>query len=296
MMPNLTGTELCAAIKKSQSLKSTPVVMLTARGGAESALDGFASGADEFVEKPFHPRVLVARVSAQLRLKALTLQLATQARLAAVGSLAAGVGHEVRNPVNAVLNGVRVLLEHETTTPETKALLDVIAEGAERIERISGALLGHARPGDQGGAKPIDVREGLDATLKLLDFRLGGVEVQKEYGTSAKVVASAAELNQVFLNLLDNGLRAPAKTLWLRVMDAGQTVRVAVEDDGPGVPPEHQARIFDAFYTTRQPGQGTGLGLYLSQQLVQKWGGSLTFHPREGGGASFVVELPKEAV
>ncbi len=296
MMPNMTGTELCAAIKKSPTLKSTPVVMLTARGGAESALDGFASGADEFVEKPFHPRVLVARVAAQLRLKVLTLQLATQARLAAVGSLAAGVGHEVRNPVNAVLNGVRVLMQQENVGEESRALLGVIADGAQRIERISGALLGHARPGDQGGAKPIDVREGLDATLKLLDFRLGGVEVQRDYRTSAKVVASAAELNQVFLNLLDNGLRAPAKKLWLRVAEEGANVRVAVEDDGPGIAVADSARIFDAFYTTRQPGQGTGLGLYLSREIVQKWGGTLTFHPRDGGGAAFVVELPKEAV
>ncbi len=295
MMPRLSGTSLCAAIKADPQLKATPVVLITARSGTEAALEGFAAGADEFVEKPFHPRVLLARVQAQLKLRALTLQLASQARLAAVGTLAAGVGHEVRNPVNAVLNGVRILRDRPGFDAEARRLLDVVADGAQRIEGISGALLSHVRPGDRGGSRPLDVREGLDATVRLLQHRLGDIAVHKDYACDAKVVAPAAELNQVFLNLIDNGARAPAKNLWLRVREEQDRVRVSVEDDGPGIAPDVAPRIFDPFFTTREPGQGTGLGLYLSRELVERCGGALEFTPRPGGGAVFTVELPREA-
>jgi signal transduction histidine kinase len=294
MMPGMSGTALCVAIKSDALLRHTPVLLLTARSGADAALEGFAAGADEFVEKPFHPRVLLARVRAQLRLKELGLQVAANARLAVVGTLAAGVGHEVRNPVNAVLNGVRVLRARSGVDEADLQLLDVIVDGAERIERISAALLGHASPGDLGGARPTEVREGLEATLRLLEHRLKDTRVHRALG-EGRVVVPAAELNQVFLNLVDNALKSGAKNVWVTVAQEDAVVRVTVEDDGPGVPFEHQARIFDPFFTTRAPGEGTGLGLYLARQSVQRWGGTLQVATREGGGARFTVALPKES-
>ena len=293
MMPGMSGTQLCVAIKADPAIAATPVILLTARGGTDSAIEGFAAGADEFVEKPFHPRVLVARVQAQLRLRSLSLQLTQQSRLAAVGTLAAGVGHEVRNPVNAVLNGVRALQDRSGLDSADQRLLEVIAEGAERINAISGALLTHVSPGDGGGLRPVDARAGLDSTLRLLEHRLVGVQVHRDYATDATVVASAAELNQIFVNLIDNGIRAPAKNLWLSVKEVGETVQVCVADDGPGVPGEIAPRLFDPFFTTRPPGEGTGLGLYLSKQSLLRWGGDLRFASRAGGGTAFTVELPR---
>ncbi|MDP1824234.1 MAG: ATP-binding protein [Archangium sp.] len=293
MMPGLSGTQLCQAIKADPVLAATPVILLTARGGTDAAIEGFAAGADEFVEKPFHPRVLVARVQAQLRLRSLSLQVTAQARLAAVGTLAAGVGHEVRNPVNAVLNGVRALQDRPGLDETDQRLLEVIADGAERINVISGALLTHVSPGDGGGLRPVDPRAGLDSTLRLLEHRLVGIEVHRDYSTDAPVVASAAELNQIFVNLLDNGIRSPAKHLWVEVKEAGEKVHIVVADDGPGVPLEIASRLFDPFFTTRSPGEGTGLGLYLSKQSLLRWGGDLRFAPRPGGGTAFTVELPR---
>jgi signal transduction histidine kinase len=293
MMPGMSGTSLCASIKADPLLASTPVVLITARSGADAALEGFAAGADEFVEKPFHPRVLLARVQAQLRLRAMGAQLASQARLAAVGTLAAGVGHEVRNPVNAVLNGIRVLAE-QATDPDQRRLVDVIIDAARRIEHISKALLDHASPGDRGGARPIDVKEGIEATARLLEHRFIDTRLHLALEVGVTVIAPAVELNQVFLNLLDNALVAKAKNVWVSMQAAGARVQVVVDDDGPGVPAEVAARIFDPFFTTRAPGEGTGLGLYLSRQSVQKWGGRLTYAPRPGGGARFQLDLPRE--
>lgn len=294
MMPGMTGTALCVAIKSDAALRHTPVVLLTARSGPEAALEGFAAGADEFVEKPFHPRVLLARVQAQLRLKAMSLQVAASARLAVVGTLAAGVGHEVRNPVNAVLNGVRVLRARPDLDPGDRQLLDIIKDGAERIEHISAALLGHASPGDLGGTRPIEVRVGVEATLRLLEHRFGATSVHRNLG-DGRVVAPAGELNQVFLNLVDNALRCKAQNIWVTIAEDEQKVRLLVEDDGPGIPADVAPRIFDPFFTTREAGEGTGLGLYLARQSVQRWGGQLNVAPRQSGGTRFTVELPREA-
>jgi signal transduction histidine kinase len=295
MMPGLSGTALARAMKQDPALRSTPVLLLTARSGPEAALEGFGAGADDFIEKPFHPRVLLARVTAHLQLRAQSLQLAAQARLAAIGTLAAGVGHEVRNPVNAVLNGVRALLQREDLEAGERKLLKVVEEGAGRIERISAALLHHASPGDRGGWRPVDVCGGLEATLALLQHQLMRLTVHRDYAAQPRVVAPAAELNQVFLNLVDNARKAGAKTLWLEVRVEGGRAKVWVKDDGPGVPPDIAGRLFVPFATTRAPGEGTGLGLFISSESVKRFGGTLSYAPRDGGGASFLVDLPLES-
>lgn len=294
MMPRMSGTELCARIKQDAELKATPVILLTARSGPEAVLEGYAYGADDFVSKPLHPRILVARVRAQLRLRALSLQVLSHAKLAAVGTLAAGIGHEVRNPVNAVINGALTLLERNTLDPSARKLLEVIADAGSRIESISGALLDHAHPAEQDRPRLCDVRSGIDATLRLLEHRAREVEVHRHYESGRNVVASAGELNQVFMNLLDNAIRSTARNVWIRVADEADRLAVRIEDDGPGVPVEIAQRIFDPFFTTREPGVGTGLGLYLSSQIISKYGGVLRHEVRPGGGAIFTIDLPAE--
>jgi len=292
MMPRMSGTELCRAIKSDPALRSTPVILLTARVGSEATLEGYAHGADDFVAKPFHPRVLLARVRAQLRLRALALTVAEQEKLAVVGTLAAGVLHEVRNPVNAILNAARVLAKGTSGPEASQRLLAVVQDAAQRVQGITEALDAHARPADGGAPGAFDVRAGLDATLRLLEHRTGDVAVRRDYATERSVLAPAGPINQVFLNLIDNAVRSGARTLWVSVADADDRVRVRVADDGPGVPPEIASRVFDPFFTTRPPGQGSGLGLYLSKQIVEQNGGTLTLTARDGGGAAFVVDLP----
>ena len=292
MMPGRTGTQLCQDIKAEPALKNIPVILLTARVGSEATLEGYAHGADDFVAKPFHPRVLLARVRAQLRLRSLGLQLAEREKLAVVGTLAAGILHEVRNPVNAILNAARVLADGKTDAATAHRLVSVITDGAERIHGITNALESHARPAEAGGFNPSDPREGLDATIRLLEHRMAGVTVHREYTTDVRAAAPPGPLNQVFLNLLDNALRAGARNLWLRVLDHEDRLVIRVGDDGPGIPPHVAQRIFDPFFTTRDAGAGMGLGLYLSRRIVEAHDGALWVEDRPGGGAEFVIELP----
>ncbi len=290
MMPGRSGTELCRDIKASPALATIPVILLTARVGSEATLEGYAHGADDFVAKPFHPRVLLARVRAQLKLRSLGLQLAEQEKLAVVGTLAAGILHEVRNPVNAILNAARVLADGKAAPEMNARLIGVIGDAAERIQGITKALEQHARPAEAGRVALCDVGEGLDATLRLLEHRMDGVVVHREYGTTARAEAPPGPLNQVFLNLIDNALRSGARNVWVRTDGRADRLTVRVGDDGPGVPPEVVQRIFDPFFTTRDV--GVGLGLYLSRRIVEGYHGALWFEERHGGGAEFVVELP----
>ena len=292
MMPVMSGTELCGAIKNDARLRSIPVILLTAKVGSEATLEAYAHGADDFVAKPFHPRVLIARIRAQVRLRAFALQLVQQEKLAVVGTLAAGILHEVRNPVNAILNASRVLSEGSTQPEAERQLLEVITDGASRINEITAALDTHARPAESGETGVSDVSESLEATLRLLRYRMVGVTVHRDYRTERLANAPAGRVSQILLNLIDNALRVGAKNLWLAVAEGDDRLIVKVGDDGPGVPPEDVDRIFDPFFTNREDGSGTGLGLSLSRGMVEEAGGSLRVEERPGGGAVFLMEIP----
>jgi C4-dicarboxylate-specific signal transduction histidine kinase len=292
MMPRMSGIELCRAIKNDPSLRSTPVILLTAKVGSEATLEAYAHGADDFVAKPFHPRVLMARIRAQLNLRALALHLAQQEKLAVVGTMSAGILHEVRNPVNAILNASRAMVSKSLDDATRRQLLEVIGDAAVRIEEITSALDTHARPAEAGTTAFCDLREGLEATLKLIKHRLDGVTVHREFSTDRLAKASAGPMNQVLLNLLDNSLQMGAKNLWLSIDAEGDDLVVKVGDDGPGVAKEHVERIFDPFFTKRPKGDGTGLGLFLSRKMVEEAGGSLRVKDRSGGGALFIMVVP----
>ena len=296
MMPRMSGTELCRMMKSDPVLRTVPIILLTARVGSEATMDAYAHGADDFVSKPFHPRVLCARVSAQLKLRALALQLIAQEKAATIGTLAAGVAHEVRNPVNAITGASRVLLREEYNNSEQqKRLLNVVMDAAWRIDAIVAALDAHARPAELDVVRPFDLREGIEATLRLLDQRMEDVQIHRDYSTEKQALVRAAAVNQVVLNLLDNALKAGARNVWIRLVEQGERIVVGVADDGRGVPAEIHSRIFDPFFTTREPGQGTGLGLHLAHKIVSEHGGRLWHEQRDGGGARFSFDVPSAA-
>jgi signal transduction histidine kinase len=296
MMPGMSGTELCETIKSDPVLRTTPVILLTAKVGSAATIDAYAHGADDFVAKPFHPRVLLARVQAHLRIRALSVQVVSREKLAAVGTLAAGVAHEVKNPLNALLSAAQHLLDTGAEDAVQAKLLNIITDGARRIEGVVSALESHARPADAERPVLYDVREGIEATLRLLDHRMRHVRVHRDFAGDPTALVSPGPLNQVILNLLENAIRSGANNVWLSTGDRDGQCSIAVADDGPGIPEAVRAKIFDAFFTTRPPGEGTGLGLYVSSRIVTDLGGHLSFRPRPGGGAWFQVDLPRHSL
>jgi signal transduction histidine kinase len=292
MMPGTSGLDLTRTLKGDPSLRHIPVILLTARGESEAALEGYDAGADDFVSKPFHTKVLQARIRAHLTMRGLSLQLADQARLASAGTLAAGLAHEVKNPLNAAVNAARVLESGGSNRVSNERLTKLIIDALERIDGVVSALDAHARPADGTDISPCNVRKAVESTLHLLEHKMKLVTVHEDYGATGDVFAPARAFNQVLLNLVDNSIRSGAANIWIELRQVDKQVSVAVADDGPGVPPDVVHRIFDPFFTTRVEGEGTGLGLHLSRRIAQECGGELRYEPRPGGGARFVMEIP----
>jgi signal transduction histidine kinase len=169
------------------------------------------------------------------------------------------------------------------------ALLYEVEEGAARLSAIVGALKSYSYL-DQAPIQEIDVTKGLDDTLLILKSKLKGIEVVKEYAEDLpSIEAYGSELNQVWTNLLDNAAYAltdaqtPSPRVVVRALRRGSEVVVEVEDNGPGIPDDVQARVFDSFFTTKPPGSGTGLGLDISYGIVvNKHAGDLTVESRPG--------------
>jgi signal transduction histidine kinase len=170
-----------------------------------------------------------------------------------------------------------------------------ITDSVGRIAELTSALRGYSYL-DRAPQQEVDVRRGLDDTLTILDHkRPAGVTVVREYADDLPAIqAYGGQLNQVWTNLLDNAIDAVSETgrVTVRVRPDGEGVVVEVADDGPGIPEDLQGRVFDPFVTTKPPGQGTGLGLNISHQIITGvHGGRLTLRSRPGDTV-FTVRLP----
>ena len=299
MMPEMSGTELCEAIKTDPVLAGVPVMLVTSKADREMKIHGLELGADDYVTKPFHPRELVARARSLVRLRSLQLELAEQnaaleralehlrqtevalvqaERLAAVGELAAGIAHEVNNPVNFALNSLRMLketvkqvrdfasrvqsldwrdvaklpesareferLESEVGLGEIGATLDelvgIVIEGLDRTSRLVRDL----RDFGAGEREPeaIDVRSAIDSTLQLLRPHFADRRVKVECNYAAElplITADPSGIKQVLLNLLKNAADALDET--------GGTVRI-------GVATSHEGRSVEVRVADNGPG------------------------------------------
>ncbi len=290
MMPKMTGIELCQAIRSTPELLATPVILLTAKSGIETELEAYSSGANDFVGKPFHPGVLLARVTAQVQLRKLAAQLVSSEKLAALGTMAAGIAHEIKNPVNSVMSAASIIKRPAVNDQTMAKMADVISDGSQRIADIVSAITAHARPADPGAM--CQVQEGIDSTLQLLSFRMKDVAVNVNVDPKARAHVPAAKANQVFLNIIDNAIRSGASSLDIHSTKTGNFITISIADDGPGIPPEIIDKIFDPFFTTRDYQNGTGLGLYICNQIVTDAGGNIKITKAQPTGARFDIRLP----
>jgi signal transduction histidine kinase len=178
-------------------------------------------------------------------------------------------------------------------TLEAEQLMDEIQDATSRISTMVAAVKQYSYM-DTASVQEIDLHVGLDATVVMLGHKLAAVTVQRDYAEVPKVPAYPAELNQVWTNLIDNAVAAMdgTGTLCLRIAVEGDDVVVSVGDTGSGIPAEVQPHVYDAFFTTKAPGEGTGLGLETVRRIVERrHHGSVTFDTGPGG-TTFFVRLP----
>jgi signal transduction histidine kinase len=258
------------------------------------------------------PRGVVLVVRDLREVVALRNNLLTSGRLAAVGELAAGIAHEINNPVTYVRANLSVLREHWRTLGKAlerdarPELLELLAEGEELIdESLEGvdrasAIVRDVREFSHAGgtgAEPADVNQLLEQTLRVASPQIPrGARIERYFGDIPPVECEPQRIKQVLLNLVLNAAQAigPDGTIRIRSWLQGPTVIVSVEDDGSGIAPDVIDRIFDPFFTTKPVGVGTGLGLPIAFGIVRQHGGRIEVESTPGRGSVFRAHLPAE--
>ncbi len=307
MMPKLDGWQFRVAQRSDPMLAATPVVAISASSSATAA----AVDADLYLRKPLDAKTLLQAIDDVINANARRLEpvkVAQTERLAALGTLAAGLAHEINNPLTYVLlqlaQAVRLL--PALATDDNRARVDQVEmlargslEGAERIRSIMGGIRTFSRA-DDGGLKPIDARVPLDGALKLVMNEVRHrARLIKNYTEPPLVMANEGRLGQVFLNLIMNAVQAipegDAEAHEIRVSassdDAGDLV-VEVSDTGAGIPPHLLGRVFEPYFSTKPVGQGTGLGLSISHNIITSFDGKITVVSELGRFTTFRIVLP----
>lgn len=267
---------------------------------------------------------------AYLQLKQTQGQILQQEKMASIGQLAAGVAHEINNPMGFITSNLGTLARYQqklfeyqkdleaclSETAEEKLkerakelrkklkidylrddiddLLSESKEGAERVREIVQNLKGFSRV-DQAEYAEVNLNDCLDKTLSIAANEIKyKAQVEKDYGELPLVACFPQQLNQVFLNLLVNAAQAIEKhgVICISTQDLGDMVQIDITDNGSGIPAENLKKIFEPFFTTKEVGKGTGLGMSISYEIIQKHGGDIQVASEVGQGTTFSITLP----
>ncbi len=307
MMPVMDGWQFRAELKRDPGLADTPVVVISGNDSATAA----AVDADLYMTKPIDPRALLHAIEDVLRGRERKLEparIAQAERLAALGTLAAGMAHEINNPLTYVLlnldcamRALELLADQDNRerVEQVEKLVQSALEGAERIRGITSGIRAFSRAEDVRRI-PLDVRSVLDSALRMVMHEIRHrARLSKIYRDVPLVMASEGRLGQVFLNLLTNAVQAipeeDAGGHEIRLVtstDSEGNAVVEISDSGCGIPSHLVGRIFEPFFTTKPIGHGTGLGLSISHGIVQSLGGEISVSSEVGTGSRFRIVIP----
>ncbi len=218
-------------------------------------------------------------------------------KMAAVGTLSAGLAHEVKNPLSAVL-GYAQLSMRKLDQPEALLKhLETIESETKRCNEIIGNLMQFSRQ-EKGERSQISINEVVKKSMAIVDHQLSlkGVKIESDLAENLPLISgNANQLQQVLMNLMINAQHAigdDGGTVDVATLRKGRSVFITVSDTGPGIPEEVAAKIFEPFFTTKPAGQGTGLGLSVTYGIIQDHGGDILVTRADSGGAKFVIKLP----
>jgi len=312
-MPKMNGLETLEEIRKIDP--DAEVIMMTGYATIETAVEAMKKGAYDFVQKPFNLSEVLMLVEkcveksdlrsvveqlriANKKLAETQMQLIQSEKLAGIGQLAAGVAHELNNPLSGVVGFSQLMLTDKTLTPQQRSDAQMIYSQSQRCKTIIQNLLHFCRRQDSV-QEPVQLVDLLRATVQLVmyEFATSGLHLVLELPpTLPPVMGNGSQLQQIFLNLITNSRQAMdgqrGGRLLVRSELSGDWVRLFFTDNGPGIPADIQGKIFDPFFTTKPVGQGTGLGLSISYGIARNHHGDLRVQSQSGEGATFIVELP----
>jgi signal transduction histidine kinase len=318
MMPEMDGLEMLRQLRQDERTAGIPVIMLTAKSQLGDRLDALDAGADAYLAKPFSPQELSTTIAQQLAKRGHQAQNLRKANARSLGVVSAGLSHEINNPLNYIRTASAVVTlglselttqlreiggEHLARAQVIEARLErmckAIDVGVLKIQRVVELMRRYAQEGYAHAALPVQFDAAIRDVAAVILPR-GEKRVNVELCLDAEgseVVMVAEELHQAVSNLVQNAVDAVGDGghVIIRTRSEKATLVLEVVDDGPGIAPEARDRIFTPFFTTKDPGEGMGLGLAITQKVVEDAGGSIDVDSIVGSGTTFRVSLPRLA-
>ncbi|MDA1097695.1 MAG: ATP-binding protein [Proteobacteria bacterium] len=215
--------------------------------------------------------------------------------MAALGTLASGIGHEINNPLYAILGAAEAIRDGNDLARGQEHAQDIIGY-CKHVAGIIKNLTGYIRPADKHGLEPVYVNTAIsDAVLMArLTLLSDAIEIDQRLDAVPAIFAKSEDIQQVFFNVIRNGLQAMGRegTLEIESVREANRVLVRIRDTGSGIAPGDLTRIYDPFFTTKGPDEGEGIGLFVVQQIVNKYDGTIEFESEVGKGTVCAITFP----
>ena len=315
-MPGLNGLEVLRSIKKDHP--KIEVILLTGHAAAQDGVNGIKLGAFDYLSKPIEFDHLLGKIQqayerkqretereAEAQYKArIEQQMIATERLAALGTLAAGVAHEINNPlaiINEAAGYLGLLLNKRELADlprkqEFENALHKITKGVKRARTITHQLLGSVRPHEPLLKKTSLnqlVNEIIDLVKKEAEYKMIHISCEPLQDLD-ETWMDANQVRQILINLLTNAIHATSHEgrITISLRKTSEKIFFSVSDTGKGIPKENLQRIFEPFFSDKPPGEGTGLGLFVTREIVEKLGGGIEVESKVGKGTTMTIALP----
>ncbi|AGK57982.1 integral membrane sensor hybrid histidine kinase [Hyphomicrobium denitrificans 1NES1] len=322
MLPGVSGLEVCRTLKERPETRAIKIIVLTARADEEAKIVALKNGADDFLIKPFSGIEVRSRIAnfiraAQLerdlqrtnvelkdslqQLRETEAALVQNARLSALGTMAAGLLHEIGNPLNFMGTALQLAARDPTIQgdPDTADTMKDIQAGYDRIHRVVTDLRGFTAPQKPEHPRPFPIESAIDHALRFTAHVQNGINITRDISQNGTVFGSQSTISQVLVNLIANAVAAVRTVEEQRQPEIrisswvqGKELFVSVRDNGTGIDPKIQSQIFDPFFSTKDVGEGMGLGLAVSHRIIANHGGSLSVKSSPGEWTEFRFNLP----
>ncbi|HVZ03756.1 ATP-binding protein [Hyphomicrobium sp.] len=322
MLPGVSGLEVCRTLKERSETRPIKIIVLTARADEEAKIVALKNGADDFLIKPFSGLEVRSRIANLIRaaqlerdlqltnvelkhslqqLRETEAALVQNARLSALGTMAAGLLHEIGNPLNFMGTALQLAARDPTIQgdPDTADTMKDIQAGYDRIHRVVTDLRGFTAPQKPEHPRPFPIDAAIDHALRFTAHVQKGISIKRDIAVAGTVFGSQSTITQVLVNLIANAVAAVRTIeeqrqpeIRLSSWVEGDQLFVSVRDNGTGIDPAIQSQIFDPFFSTKEVGEGMGLGLAVSHRIIANHGGSLSVKSSLGEWTEFRFNLP----
>ena len=298
MMPKLDGYQVCEKLKKDETTKHMPVLMLTAKSEIGDKIKGLDIGADDYIGKPFDYKEVVARVRSLLAKKDVSKKMAEKEKSEALDHLVDEVSHEVRNPLVAIGGFARRVYKNLPEDDENRKYLQVILQNVAILEKMVTELV-ELKGANVCYFEPVDINEILRSTLAIFapEIKEQNIFVSTNLMESPPLVQADSEnISQAIFNIIENGIEAldesPHQLAVASSVREG-FVEIEIADNGCGIDRETLKSIYDPFFTSKT--RGPGLGLTFALKTVQNHNGFISVNSIKGEGTTFTIHLPIHA-